>query len=441
MIVRLPKWCIQFALLAFGFHVANAQPVSLDDCFLAASQHNANRKLSSEKLVEVSAKIAEAKGQRGPTVALTGSAVHNGDVTKMNFGATSIQFQPDNSYRVGFTANQTLFDGKRLKYNQTMQELMLNRIRSERVRTELDLAYQVSSIYNRWISVTIIERIAKLSATSAQEHAALTEKRFLAGQVSKLDKLRASVSANQMEVNALNAVANQRRVIETINLLTGLTLSESNFPSDTATSSHAKPTLESGLQAAKELRPEYRQLAANRAIAATGVTIAKSGLYPMVSASTNLLWVNGSDPYNPDKLKRQWNVGIQCNYNLFDGKQSKARIEAAKSSYRQVDIFINDFAYTIRNEIEQALISLDDAERRVAMQRVYVEQAEEAHRMATVQFAAGQTSAQEVSDAELALSTARLNCEQARFDYRNALLEYEKATGELSLRFTAEALK
>ena len=86
------------SLLAITYNGITA-PLSLHDCYQAALDYNAQRKLLSERLHENTARINEVSGQRLPSVTLLGSATHNGDVEKVNLGSSTFSMMPDNSYR------------------------------------------------------------------------------------------------------------------------------------------------------------------------------------------------------------------------------------------------------------------------------------------------------------------------------------------------------
>ncbi len=408
-----------------------ASNLSLSDCYRDALQYNAQRSVLIEKSNELDSKIDEISGQILPSLSANGIVTHNGVITEAKFGNQIIKFSPDNSYRFGFQASQLIFDGKRVSNTIELQRINRTRSTSDRDKIEQDLAYSVTTSYWNWVLSRKVEGVARKSKESSFDNANLAQKRFEAGQISKFDLLRAQVQADQFLTNWESAKANRSRAIRMLSYLTGRSINDSDEPSDSLQYRLTDYSLDSLMSVAIQKRIEFTQLKQMKSLTEIGIKLSKVGYYPMVNGTANLIWANGQDMFHPNDLKQNWTIGIQLNYPIFDGHQTRARVQQSKSQLKQVDWQASDIERIVSNEMKLALIALDDAERRLRLQDRYVTQAEEAYQLARNEFVGGQTSSRDVADAELALSTARMSREQALYDWTIALASVKKATGEL----------
>jgi len=411
---------------------AEAAPLSLKECYEAAIEQSLAWRLSGEKLNESGARIAEAEGARLPVVNAAASVTHNGNVQTVKFGASSMQFQPDNSYRIGLTASSLLYDGNRLANVVTLQKEALHLTELDRARVEQDLAGSVSSAYYVWVLLREVEEVMAASAESSKEHLKLAEARYEAGQLSRFELSRTRVQTDQFTANAETATSNRRRAVQTLCFLTGLTIGDQTVPTDTLRDVPFSVSFEVALEAAQKNRIEYEIARQAKAVSMRSLAITRAGLYPMATANANLAWANGSDMSDMNKLVNSWSVGIGVSYPIFDGKQVKRRIEAGESAVRQSELTSANLDVVVGNELRFALITLEDSRRKLDLQFSYLDQAAEALRLAREQFRLGMATSQDVSDAELAYEMAQTNRAQALYDWTMAVISIRKASGELT---------
>jgi outer membrane protein TolC len=83
----------------------------------------------------------------------------------------------------------------------------------------------------------------------------------------------------------------------------------------------------------------------------------------------------------------------------------------------------------VKLEVQQSVLNLRQARESLLSQERNIEEAQEAVRIAELNFAEGLATNLDVSSAQVALSQARTNHAQALYDYALALAELEKAAG------------
>jgi outer membrane protein TolC len=83
----------------------------------------------------------------------------------------------------------------------------------------------------------------------------------------------------------------------------------------------------------------------------------------------------------------------------------------------------------VKFEVQEAILNLQQAKESLLSQEKNVEQAQEAVRIAELNYSEGLATNLDVSSALVALSQARTNYSQALYDYALALAQLEKAIG------------
>jgi len=85
---------------------------------------------------------------------------------------------------------------------------------------------------------------------------------------------------------------------------------------------------------------------------------------------------------------------------------------------------------TVFLDVKQAYLNLKEAEESIPAAELVVQQAEENLDLANGRYAAGVGNPVEVTDAQVALSSAKLTFIQTLYDYKIAHANIEKAMGE-----------
>lgn len=124
-------------------------------------------------------------------------------------------------------------------------------------------------------------------------------------------------------------------------------------------------------------------------------------------------------------------LGGSLAQNLFDSGRTRAQVQEAQAVVKQLKFQREGQEQAIANDIEQSLLLLDSAQKRLASSNTGVLSAREALGSAQLGYEAGASTFLEVSDAQAALLTAQTEAVNARFDVAAALARLAAATGVL----------
>lgn len=124
-------------------------------------------------------------------------------------------------------------------------------------------------------------------------------------------------------------------------------------------------------------------------------------------------------------------VGVGLQWALFDGGQSRSRAAALRRSERSAALRSDELDATIRLEVQQALLSVAEAEARFVLGREAVAQAEENLRITRELYTAELITNTQVLEAVALQLTATAQADEADFDRLIARLQLLRAVGDL----------
>lgn len=123
-------------------------------------------------------------------------------------------------------------------------------------------------------------------------------------------------------------------------------------------------------------------------------------------------------------------VGVQFSWPIFDGLRAKSNIDAAQAQAKIADLQLAQQREDVALEIEQARANLERAQSLFSARRQNATEANEAFRLASLRFTRGLSTQLDVSDAQIALMTARTNEARAVYDLYLALADLARAQGQ-----------
>ena len=128
-------------------------------------------------------------------------------------------------------------------------------------------------------------------------------------------------------------------------------------------------------------------------------------------------------------LDESWSATLSLTWPIFDGGNRIARYREARANVEANQARVRATELEIHREVEQAVISVTEAEERIQAAQKSVESAQENFRLAQGRFDAGVGTILELTDAQLALTQAQNIEAQALADFRIALTNLDRATG------------
>jgi len=160
-----------------------------------------------------------------------------------------------------------------------------------------------------------------------------------------------------------------------------------------------------------------------------GLRQAKSGYYPTADAFGSYQVDNGFEKGSGSG--DSWMAGIRVNMTLFDGKQTEARVQQASIALAQEKDELRKMELAYALEIRQAVLTLDQTDKRCQVTVKMVASAQESARLFRERFKAGLVLSSELIDAENRLTEAQVRHTLANAEHRIAVANLRRACGLL----------
>src|SRR5581483_1222946 len=259
--------------------------------------------------------------------------------------------------------------------------------------------------------------------------------RFDAGTVSSFEKLRAEVAVANAKAPLITARNNYRLAIETLRQALGFTNNQAEsiqkVPDFVGTLDFTPVNfdLASAFQAAHANRPDLARLEKLAEARDESVVTARSGYYPQVSGFAGWALRKGSTNDFADSFDG-WLIGVQGQWNIFDGRATAGRVAQARSVLEQSRLSYTQAELAAEVDVRRAYSEWQQATELLEASKKVVEQATEAVRLANARYNAGTGTQLDVLQAQVDLTTARTNQIQAFYGYNVAVAALRKAMGQ-----------
>jgi outer membrane protein TolC len=183
------------------------------------------------------------------------------------------------------------------------------------------------------------------------------------------------------------------------------------------------------LEAARANRPDLQRIAKLADSREAAVATAKSALYPNVAAFGGWALNKGPTTSFGDSY-HGWLVGLQSQWDIFDGRATQGRVAQARSALAQTRLSVTEAQLSVDVEVSRAHSQWQQAAELAEASARVVEQATEAVRLANARYNAGTGTQLDVLAAQVELTTARTNQIQAYHGYNVAVAALRKAIGQ-----------
>ena len=406
-----------------------AHPLSLKECLQVGFQNNSALIQARHELEAAHGVSMQLRSIVLPQLKATVDATHYelNDVKVLPFAADF----PENRWFGGIRLVQSLYEGGRLrsavktaaltKKQAILQYQTLSADAILGLRTAyFDLQLALSQVQVLESSVNLLEK-------QRQD----IQHRLETGLVQRLDLLRADVelaNARPKLIRARNdALTTKNKLLKLVGFQAPMALWD-QAPLRLADPLQASPydiELTSAILQALQNRSELEAQKTLVAIKQQHLIQARSGYKPSLQAYTGY----GGLTDDLDRRLHGWFVGVQANWTFFDGHQTRGKINEAKALLQKAEAGWEDLTRTIELDVRTAYSSFTVAKEVLVSQKKGQEQGEEALRITTSRYQAGELAQLDVVAAQTALTEVRFNSIQALRDYNVALALLERAIG------------
>ncbi len=428
------RWCILYAAPLCITSVVWAQAtdapasLSLSAAVDLARTHHPSLRAADAQVSASSASLTGAQSVFWPSLnaVATGSRTDGAFVFNPSFPSRN---QTYNNYTASLQLQQTLLDVGKMIDRTSASGHFRDASLFARESTTDNVVLGVVLAYYAHIQAQRLITVAEQAVTMADEHLRQARAFYSVGRRPRSDVTKAEVDLANANVNLIHARGQTHLTTVQLENAMGVHPKTPFAVRDTFDIEPFSLSLDSTVTLALSHRPEVlaaaATLSANRALASA----AWAQHLPTVTAFGNWTWSNFTLP-----LYSRWNAGVTLSIPLFQGFSIDAQVDQAKAGADIAEASLNQLRESITLEVQQSFWALQEASERNRATRKLLDQAGDNLMLAEKQYAAGVGTPLDVSDAQLALSNARVTDIQAQYDYASSLARLRKAIGATGVK-------
>lgn len=351
------------------------------------------------------------------------------DMPSMNEG---IEVGRDNNWNLGFSASMPIVNAalwKSLSISAVDVELAVEQARSSKIA----MASQVKKGYYSVLLASDSYRVFKESYDNAMENYQDIKRKFEQGTVAEYDLIRANVTVKNSEPNMLQAKNALVLAKWQLKALLGMDLDIpiecegqlTDFEKDLFGDFLSTDTTLANNTDLKQIDLQAKQLEKT-------LTMQKFDYLPTLSLTGLYQWTAMNNDF---KFKDyRWNpysmVGVSLSIPLFSGGSRFYKIKQTRNSIEQLSLQREDTQRNLQLAIRQCIDNMNTCVKRFDASQKGVEQARRGYMISQKRYETGAGTLLEMNDSELALTQAKLNFNQAIYDYMVAKADLEKVLGQ-----------
>ncbi|RYY26020.1 MAG: efflux transporter outer membrane subunit [Sphingomonadales bacterium] len=420
----LTRWWVNFDDPMLASVVERAQANNLDIALAVTRLRQARESLTQSRAsllptVGASAGTSRSEPIRGGT---TSVQLPDGSITSVGRGGTtSFSLGGDASYQVD------LFGGVRRGVEAS---------RADYESAGFSYAAVLISIQAETARNYVLARLAQSNLATARDSLAIADDnleiagfRVQAGLVSSLDQEQARASRAQTAASIPNLEASYNGFVSRLGVLTGQAPGALKAELEAVKPIPRGPAqVATGIPAeALRQRPDIRAAERNLAAASARIGVASARLYPALS-------IGGSINAGSTSLSSIFDVVTgrlfgNIAQTLFDGGRTRSQIRSAEAAADGAFLTYKQTVLTSLEDIENAIVALQSAQRREAEFRIALEAANNQTLLSRLQYRSGLTDFTTLNQAESSLLSARNGISQAQADQSTAVIQLYLALG------------
>jgi outer membrane protein TolC len=346
----------------------------------------------------------------------------------------AVQFGVPYNTSIGLSLSQLIFSGEYIvgvEAAKVYAELMSKNIQ----RTEIETKEAVVKAY---YSVLINrKRLNIVDANILRIEKLLTDTRALYqnGFAEKLDVDRLQVTLNNLKSQKTKTETLVGLSLDLLKFQMGMTVSNQLELTDSLETYSMK--VNEDITYSYDSRIEYKMLATQQQLLNLNIKRNKAGYLPTLAgfATLNTQSFGSGNKFDNFDFDKQWYpngvLGLQLNWNVFDGFQRKYRIQQADIALKKSKVDQKNLENAIDMQVNNSNLVYENALITLESQKENVQLAEQVVKTAEIKYHEGVGSSLEISDANTSLIESQINLLEAMYNMIIARIELQKATGKL----------
>ena len=338
----------------------------------------------------------------------------------------------DNNWNFGFSAGMPLVNvqlWKSLDISGIDVELAIEQARSSKI----NMVNQVKKAYYGVMLANDSYHVLKTSYGNAMDNYNDIKAKFDQGLVAEYDLIRADVAVKNVEPNMLQAENAVKLSQWQLKALLGMDL-DMNIECTGELSDYEESLIGDYLSIDTTLNynSDLRQLDLQTRQLDKMLGMQKAEFLPTLSLSGVYQWtaMENTFKFKDYHLNPYSMVGVSLSIPIFSGGQRVNKVKQTQVTLNQMKWQRGDAVRNLQLAVRNYMDNMTTCVKRYDATMKGVKQAEKGYQIAKKRYETGAGTLLELNDAELSMTTAKLNFNQSIYDYVVAKSELEKILGQ-----------
>jgi outer membrane protein len=395
---------------------------TLAECIFIALKKNPSLTAAENTVNVFQSRVGQAQSNYYPQLNAAGAYDKINSLSRAS--SPVLGTQTYDYYTGSVTLSQLLLDFGKTSSQVDISKYNLQASRSDLDSTTDDIIFSVKQAYYGILQAQRNKELAVELVKQAQVHRDQAKGFYEVGTRAKIDVLRADVDLSNSKLALIRAENARKVALVVLKNAMGVPDAKDRPVEDNLSYQKYQVTFDEALARANENRPDLKALAARRQAAEENINFAKKGYYPVLSGNASYNWGGQDFP-----LDEGWTIGAAVTIPLFNGFLTMNQVAEARSNLYVLKANEESTRQQILLDVQQAYLSLQEAEESIAAADLAVKQNQENLDLANGRYAAGVGSPIEITDALTSYANAQVSYNAALYNYKLAQATIEKAMG------------
>jgi len=389
-----------------------AETLTWTQCLKEASEKHPDLRSASEAVRQAEAQRGIDRGGLLPSLSISAGGSRTGNLSSDAGSGSSVSGDGsrDGSWSMIASASQLLFDGAKTRNTVESRTETLKATQHAADVISASTRYALRTAFVQLLTAQQQVSLAAEIAERRRQSLRLIGLLYKSGTENSgaLSKSRADLAAAEFEV------AQSRRGLEMAQAVLCTQLGRMSFSPVRVTSPFAATESTNGMPDFDLLsreHPSYLQLFSQKEASRHSLQAARSAFVPKVSL-TSSVGNNSFGNLPPERV--DWQVGVNVSVPIYQGGTGRATVALARASLNKLTADEQSGYFSLMRSLQQSWKGFRDAADNVAVQKQYLDAANERARIAEAQYSAGLVTFNDWTIIEDNLVTAKKSYLSAR---------------------------
>ena len=423
---------LMFVVMVSALYPQDKVKLSIEQALQNGLQNNRMLKISDSKVKAALAKVNEVDASRYPWLKFSGAYTRLSEVPPFTIGTFQITSSILNNYNARLSAVQPLFMGNKISAGLEIAEIGASASAEDYRKDKDELSLNIKNAYWTLYKVIQFKKILDENVSSVNAHIKDAKNLEAQGLLTRNDILKIEVQLSDIKYKLADAKNSVQLAMLALNNAMNISLStQVELTSIPEISNAELAGLDNLIGSSLENRPEIKSADMRIKMSESGVTVAKSGMYPQVSLAANYTYARPNSRIFPtkDRFDGTWDLSLALNYDIWNWNTTSHQTEQAEAQLMQAKEGMGITKDGVTMEVTSSYLSVKLAKEKIEIAEQSKSQSDENLRITNEKFKQGLALSSDLIDAEVANLTAKTNYTTAVVDYEIALAKLQKSTG------------